>query len=136
MDKKTVKVKVERLDSAERISQLEKIDKLREYGVGEEINLPQVRFLLRHPSLRDSSCTDVGITSLLSLVINHLGRVVYLKVSLDCRSLSPASSARVSQLRLSSGDRQLRRSPLLCPSYQLQIPMTQRGRNSETFPVP
>lgn len=43
MDKMTMKVKVEHVDSAERVGQLEKIDKLREYGVGEEIKLPQVR---------------------------------------------------------------------------------------------
>lgn len=41
-----MKVKVEQMDSAERVGQLEKIDKLREFGVGEEINLPQVRLLL------------------------------------------------------------------------------------------
>ncbi len=43
-----MKVKVEQMDSAERVGQLEKIDKLREFGVGEDINLPQVRLVLEH----------------------------------------------------------------------------------------
>lgn len=51
MDKMTMKVKVERMDSAERVGQLEKIDKLREFGVGEEIKLPQVRVLLENTTL-------------------------------------------------------------------------------------
>lgn len=34
------------MDSPERVKQLEKIDQLRELGVGEEINLPQVSIIL------------------------------------------------------------------------------------------
>lgn len=80
MDKKTVKIKVEHMDSAERVGQLEKIDKLREFGVGEEINLPQVRHSLAKPTLLSCSCADAVATSSLWLAINHLGRAVSLKV--------------------------------------------------------
>ena len=45
MAKKDMKTQVDTMDSPERLEQLEKIDRLREFGVGEEINLPQVSIL-------------------------------------------------------------------------------------------
>lgn len=39
---KKMRIQVDHMDSPERVEQLEKIDQLRELGVGEEINLPQV----------------------------------------------------------------------------------------------
>jgi len=46
MAKKNMKIQVDHMDSPERLEQLEKIDQLRELGVGEEINLPQVSIIL------------------------------------------------------------------------------------------
>jgi len=46
MAKKNMKIQVDHMDSPERVKQLEKIDQLRELGVGEEINLPQVSIIL------------------------------------------------------------------------------------------
>ena len=46
MVKGAMKIPMDQLDSPERLEQLEKIDRLRELGVGEEISLPQVGRLL------------------------------------------------------------------------------------------
>ena len=44
-------LRISQLDSPERVELLEEIDKLRELGVGNEINLPQVRAWPSHSAL-------------------------------------------------------------------------------------
>lgn len=51
MTKKGDGLRVSQLDSPERVEQLEKIDILRELGVGNEINLPQVQYYTAEHSL-------------------------------------------------------------------------------------
>ncbi len=51
MVQKAMTITVDEMDSSERVEQLEKIDQLRELGVGKDINLPQVR-VIRKPRRR------------------------------------------------------------------------------------